>query len=149
MASAFTSRTEMRCPVVDVILTFLMVLKQVIVGLMDGEVDGEVLGDVEGLVLGLLEGDADGLVEGDADGLVVGLVEGDADGLVLGLVEGDVVGLVLGLVEGEADGLAEGEAVVQAGFSTKFSTMVAIPVVFPRFLDTIMLPSFLRSCSVA
>ena len=60
-------------------------------------------------MLGLSEGDAEGDPEGEIDGLPlgnhVGLVLGDA----LGDVEGDLEGLALGEVEGEALGLVDGE----------------------------------------
>ena len=49
------------------------------------------------MLLGALDGD----VEGSTDGVLLGIVEGNSDGLALGLsLEGCIVGRELGSVEG-------------------------------------------------
>ena len=68
------------------------------VGLREGDVDGDVVGDFEGDVEGDAEGDVLGEVDGAFEGDVDGAVEGDAEGDV----EGDVEGALLGDVVGEA-----------------------------------------------
>jgi hypothetical protein len=51
----------------------------------------DILGFVEGDVLGLAEGNFDGDTLGFVEGKMLGLTEGEADGDILGPIEGDVL----------------------------------------------------------
>jgi hypothetical protein len=45
-----------------------------------------------------------GIMDGNVNGDVLGLVDGDVDGDLLGLLDGDIDGDFLGLLDGDVDG---------------------------------------------
>lgn len=81
------------------------------VGLLVGEVVGEVDGAFVGEVVGEVDGSFVGEVVGETDGSLVGEVVGETDGSLVGEVVGDVDGKLDDKLVGEAVGALDGEVV--------------------------------------
>ena len=62
------------------------VIEGMLVGLDDGNVEGDCVGDVDGSTLGYDDGYIDGYIEGSFEGDKVGFQEGRVDGVSLGIV---------------------------------------------------------------
>jgi hypothetical protein len=78
-------------------------------GDMDGETDGDIENDCDDEVLGLLLGETDRDKENDIDGDILKLWEGEILGEPEKLTEGDRLGLPLRDIEGEEEKLREGD----------------------------------------